>query len=80
MACMGRRKLSTTFWWRNTRERSPLGNLGMDRIYNIKWIFKKWDSDMGWIDLTQARDRWRVVVNVVMNFWVPYTARNFVTV
>lgn len=38
-------------------ERSLLENLGMDGIYNIKLIFKKWDSDMDWIDLTKARDR-----------------------
>jgi hypothetical protein len=28
-------------------------------------------GNMDWIDLAQDRDRWRVVVNVVMNLRVP---------
>jgi hypothetical protein len=28
-----------------------------------------WD-DMDWIDLTQDRDQWRALVNMVMNLWV----------
>ena len=32
---------------------------------------QKWDVGMDGIDLTQNRDRWRALVNVVMNLRVP---------
>jgi len=34
---------------------------------------------MDWIVLAQDKDRWRAVVNSVMNLWVPYNAGNFLT-
>jgi len=34
---------------------------------------------MDWIELTQESDRWHTLVNVLMNLWVPFNARNFLT-
>jgi hypothetical protein len=33
----------------------------------LKWVFKKLDRGVDWIKLAQDRNRWRDVVNVVMN-------------
>jgi hypothetical protein len=44
---------------------------GVDGRIILKWIFKKWDGGMAWIDMAQDRDRWRAVVSAVMNLRVP---------
>jgi hypothetical protein len=37
----------------------------------IRWIFRKWGKGMDWIELAQARDRWRALTNAEMNLRVP---------
>jgi hypothetical protein len=37
--------------------KNHLKNLGVDGRIILKWNFKKWDGEYGWIDLTQDRDR-----------------------
>jgi hypothetical protein len=59
------------FWWKNQKER----DLGRPRC---KWenIVKLdlreigWNG-MDWIHLSQDRDSWRVVVNMVMKLQIP---------
>jgi hypothetical protein len=52
-------------------EGDHLGDPGVDGSIILKWISKKWNGGMGWIELAQDRDRWRAVVNTVMNLRVP---------
>jgi hypothetical protein len=67
----------TGFEWRNLRKGDHLEDLGVDGRIILKWILEKWHGGMDWIDLAQDRDRWRAVVNAVMNLRVPYNAWNF---
>jgi hypothetical protein len=47
-----------------------LGDPGVDGRIILRWILKKCDESMDWIELAQDRDRWRAVVNAVMNLRV----------
>jgi capsid protein len=31
-------------------------------------------GDMAWIDMAKDREKWRALVNAVINLWVPKTA------
>jgi hypothetical protein len=44
------------------KEGDHLEDPGVNGII-LKYIFKKWDGGMDWIDMVQDRNRWRAVVN-----------------
>jgi len=50
----------------------PLGRPRRRWENNIKMDLQEMGcGDMDWIDVAQDRDRWRALVNAVMNIWVP---------
>ena len=60
-------------------ERDHLEDPGIDGRIILRWIFRKCCGGMDWIDLAQDRDRWRAVVNGLMNLRVPLNVGNFLT-
>jgi hypothetical protein len=53
------------------REKHNLEDPGVVWRIILRWISRKWFGSMDWIDLAQGGDRWRGLVNAVMNLRVP---------
>ena len=66
----GRGEAYSGLRWGNLRIRDYLGDPDVDGRIILRWIFRKWDWVMDWIDPAQDRDRWRALVNAVMNLQV----------
>jgi hypothetical protein len=67
----GKREVHTGFWWGQLIEGDHLGVPGVEGRIILTWIFKQCYGGMDGIELAQDRDRWRAVVNAVMNLRVP---------
>jgi hypothetical protein len=57
----------TGFWCGNLKERDSLENLGVDGMLILKHLKEKGWNGINWIDLAQVRDKWRALMNTVMN-------------
>jgi hypothetical protein len=69
---MRERRVVCTVLVKNSEGKRPLGNLRLQWEDNIKMDLQEVVlGDMAWIDVAQDRDKWRAVVNMVMNLWVP---------
>jgi len=57
----------------------PLGRPRRRWEDNVKMDIREVGGGGDWRELGQDRDRWRALVNTVMNFRVPQSAGNFLT-
>jgi hypothetical protein len=69
---MGREDVYIGYWWENMRDGAHLIDPGLDGKLILRRIRRKWDGGvMDWTELVKDRDRWRALVNAVMNLRVP---------
>jgi len=72
VACMGDGRGARRILVDRTEGNGILRRPGHRREENIKMDIEElgW-AGMDWIDQAQDRDRWQMLVNVVVNLWVP---------
>jgi hypothetical protein len=64
---------------RRAQGKNHLENLGVDGRIILTWILNKLFGEAYRIDLAQDRNRWRALVNTIMNLRFPQNAGNFLT-
>jgi hypothetical protein len=65
-------KMYISFQWRKSEGKRPLGRPRCRWEDNIKMDLQEMGcGGMDWIELAQDRDRWRALVNAVVNLRVP---------
>jgi hypothetical protein len=57
--------------WGYLREGNDLEEPYVNVRVILKWIFEKWEGGINWKVLVQNRDRWRALVNAVINLRIP---------
>jgi hypothetical protein len=69
---MGEKRCVYSVSVRKPERKRPLGRPRRRWADNTRWIFRKWNVGV-WTELSWLRIeiRWRVLVNAVMNVWVP---------
>jgi hypothetical protein len=74
----GETRNAYSVWVGMPEGKRPLGRARRRWVDNIKMDFREtqWDG-IDWIDLAQNRNRWRALVNTVMNLRVPYNGGKF---
>jgi hypothetical protein len=57
----GRGEVHAGLWWGTLKERDHFEDPSINRWIILKWIFRKWDGGMDWIDLAQNRDECHLI-------------------
>jgi hypothetical protein len=68
-----RRGKVTRFWWESLKEKHHSEDQGIEKKMRSEWILGRLTGGVEWIQLAQDRDRWRTLVNAVMNLPVATT-------
>jgi hypothetical protein len=77
---MGERRVAYRVLMGIPERKSPLERNRRRWEDNIKMDLQEVGcGGMDWIELAQVRDRWRALVNAVINLWVTQNAGNFLT-
>jgi hypothetical protein len=58
--------------WGKPEGKNNLKDLGVNGRIKLKWVSERFDEgSVDWTDLAQDRDKWRALVNTVINLPVP---------
>ena len=71
MAHLGEGRVVHRVLVRKPERKRPLGRPRRKWEDNIKMDLQEVGGDGDWMELAQGRDRWRALVNTVMNFRIP---------